>query len=477
MKKTETTLQLSDAVVSDFKSNLRGELLQPGDAGYDAARKIYNAMIDKRPALIARCVDVADVIQCVRFAREQKLPLAVRGGGHNGPGLALVDDGLVVDLSKMKGIRVDPAVRTVQVEGGCVWGDVDHSTHAFGLATPSGFVSTTGVGGLTLGGGIGYLARTYGLTIDNLLSVDMVLADGSFVTARPGSHDDLFWAVRGGGGNFGVVTSFEFRLSPVDTVYGGPMIWPMDQATELMKFWRHFIQTAPEDINGWLAFITVPPAPPFPKEFHLQKMCAIVWCYVGPMDQAENRFEPIRAFTKPAIDLVGAVPFPVLQSLFDGLYPPGLQWYWKADFFREISDEAIALHVEHAAKLPTMLSTVHLYPINGATHRLSASDTAFSFRDASFAEVIVGVDPDPANNARMISWARDYWSALHPHSAGGAYVNMMMNEGQDMIKAAYRDNYPRLAEIKAKYDPTNLFRVNQNIKPAEIGEEKTKKAA
>jgi FAD/FMN-containing dehydrogenase len=407
----------------------------------------------------------------------------VKGGGHNGPGLALVDDGLVVDLSRMKGIRVDPAEHTVLVEGGCVWGEVDHATHAFGMATPSGFISTTGVGGLTLGGGIGYLTRTYGLTIDNLLSVDMVLADGSFVKASLDEHEDLFWAVRGGGGNFGVVTSFEFRLSPVDTVYGGPMIWPMDQAAELMKFWRDFIQTAPEDINGWLAFITVPPAPPFPKEFHLKKMCAIVWCYTGPMDQAAKRFEPIRAFPKPAIDLVGPLPFPMLQSLFDGLYPPGLQWYWKADFFREISDETIALHVEHASKLPTMLSTVHLYPINGAAHRPSSSDTAFSFRDASFAEVIVGVDPDPANNSRMIEWARDYWSALHPHSAGGAYVNMIMNEGQDMIKAAYRDNYPRLAQIKAKYDPTNLFSVNQNIKPAtsaqsaESKKEKSKRAA
>jgi len=465
MERRETAPRLADAVVSDFRATLRGELLRQGDAGYDAARKIYNGMIDKRPALIARCVDVADVINCVHFARKQKLLLAVKGGGHNGPGLALVDDGLVLDLSRMKGIRVNPAARTVRVEGGCVWGDVDHATHAFGGAVPSGFISTTGVGGLTLGGGIGYQARTYGLTIDNLLAVDMVLADGSFVTAHPGEHDDLFWAVRGGGGNFGVVTSFEFRMNPVDTVYGGPIIWPMEQAADLMKFWQHFIQTAPEDINGWFAFMTVPPAPPFPKEFHFRKMCAIVWFYLGPMDQAAKRFETIRAFGKPAIDFAGPIPFPVLQSLFDGLYPPGLQWYWKADFFREISDQAIALHVEHAAKLPTMHSTMHIYPINGAAHRLSASDTAFSFRDASFAEVIVGVDPDPANNDRMIAWARDYWTALHPHSAGGAYVNMIMDEGQDMIKAAYRDNYSRLAQIKAKYDPTNFFRVNQNIKP------------
>lgn len=466
MERVQAARRVTDADVSELKANLRGELIRPGDAEYDVARRIYNAMIDKRPALIARCVDVADVIQCVRFASKQNLPLAVKGGGHNGPGLALVDDGLVVDLGCMKGIRVNPAARTVLVEGGCVWGDVDHATHAFGMATPSGFVSTTGVGGLTLGGGIGYLARSFGLTIDNLLAIDIVLANGSLVTASAEEHEDLFWAVRGGGGNFGIVTSFEFRLNPVNTVYGGPMIWPMEQAADLMKFWRQFILTAPEDINGWFAFITVPPVSPFPKEFHLKKMCAIIWCYLGPMDQAEKRFEPIRAFGKCAIDLAGPVPFPMLQSLFDALYPPGLQWYWKADFFREISDEAIALHVQHAAKLPTMLSSMHLYPINGATHRLSTRDTAFSFRDANFAEVIIAVDPDPANNSRMIAWAREYWAALHAYSAGGAYVNMIMNEGQDMVKGAYRDNYPRLAEIKAKYDPKNLFRVNQNIEPA-----------
>jgi FAD/FMN-containing dehydrogenase len=466
MKRRGPAPRLAVDAVAKFKSDLRGELLRQGDAGYDDARKIYNRMIDKQPALIARCVDVADVISCVRFASANGLPLAVRGGGHNGPGLALVDDGLVCDLSRMKGIRVDPVARKVRVEGGCVWGDVDHATHAFGMATPSGFISSTGVGGLTLGGGIGYLARTYGLTIDNLLAVDMVLADGRFVTAHPGEHDDLFWAVRGGGGNFGVVTSFEYRLNPVGTVYGGPILWPMDQAAELMKLWQEFIQHAPEDINGWFAFVTVPPAPPFAKEFHLQKMCAIVWCYLGPIDQAQKRFAPIRAFGKPAMDYAGPIPFPALQSMFDGLYPPGLQWYWKNDFFRELSDQAIALHVEHAAKLPTMHSTMHLYPINGAAHRPGTRDTAFSFRDANFAEVIVGVDPDPINNDKMIGWARDYWNALHPHSAGGAYVNMLMDETEETIKAAYRDNYPRLAEVKARYDPTNLFRVNQNIRPS-----------
>ena len=294
----------------------------------------------------------------------------------------------------------------------------------------------------------------------------MVLADGSFVTASAEEHADLFWAVRGGGGNFGVVTSFLFQLHPISTVYGGPMLWPLEQAAEVLKFWRDFILNAPEEINGWFAFVTVPPAPPFPEQFHLQKMCAIVWCYTGPLEQAEERFQPIRAFGPPAMDFAGPIPWPALQSLFDALYPPGLQWYWKADFFNELSDKAIDLHVKYGAQLPTMHSTMHIYPINGAAHRVGKNDTAFSFRDANFAEVIVGVDPDPANNERMIQWARDYWMALHPYSAGGGYVNMIMDEGADTVKAAYRDNYARLAQIKATYDPANLFHVNQNIKPS-----------
>jgi FAD/FMN-containing dehydrogenase len=457
--------RLDDAAVQDFTSRLRGELIRPGDTGYEQARKLYNGMIDKRPALIACCVDIADVIGAVNFAREHKLTLAVRGGGHNGAGLASCDGGLVIDLSRMKGIRVDPAARTARVEGGCTWGDVDHATHAVGLATPSGFLSSTGVGGLTLGGGIGYLSRTLGLTIDNLLGVDMVLADGSFVTASAEEHADLFWAVRGGCGNFGVVTSFEFKLHPISTVYGGPIFWPMEQAADLLRFWSDFILSAPEDINGWFGFVTVPPAPPFPEQFQMQKMCAIVWCYTGPLAQAEERFKQIRAFRSPAIDFAGPIPWPALQSMFDALYPPGLQWYWKADFFNELNDKAIDLHTKYSAQLPTMHSTMHIYPINGAAGRVGKNDTAFSFRDANFAEVIVGVDPDPANNQHMIAWARDYWTALHPYSAGGSYVNMIMDEGQDMVKAAYRDNYARLAQVKARYDPGNLFHMNQNIKP------------
>jgi FAD/FMN-containing dehydrogenase len=465
MTQKRTKTRVADVDVQDLGTRIRGQVIQPSDAAYETARKIYNGMIDKRPALIARCVDVADVVNGLKFAREQKLAVAVRGGGHSGPGLGLCDDGLVIDLSGMKGVFVDAANRSARVAGGCTWGEVDHATHPFGLATPSGMISTTGVGGLTLGGGIGYLTRTYGLSLDNLLSVQMVLADGEIVTASAEANPELFWAVRGGGGNYGVVTSFQFRLHPISTVYGGPILWPLEQAGELMHFWRDFILTAPEDINGWFGFVTVPPAPPFPEQYHGQKMCAIVWCYTGPIEQAEQRFAKIRAFGSPAIDFAGPIPWPALQSLFDAIYPPGLQWYWKADFFNELSDAAIELHQKYGAELPTMHSTMHIYPINGAAHRPSTSDTAFSFRDANFAEVIVGVDPDPANNPRMIQWARDYWLALHPHSAGGAYVNMMMDEGDDQVKASYRDNYARLAKIKAKYDPTNLFSTNQNIKP------------
>ncbi len=452
--------------VEAFRAQLRGELIRPADPNYDEARKVYNAMIDKHPAFIARCADVADVISAVNFARDNRLTVAIRGGGHNGPGFGVCDDGLVIDLSRLRGVRVDPVNGTVRVEGGCVWGDVDHATHPFGLAVPCGFISTTGVGGLTLGGGIGYLARKYGLTVDNLLSVDVVLADGRFVTASADENADLFWAVRGGGGNFGVVTSFLFKGNPVHTVYGGPMIWPLDMAAKVMQFWQDFILSAPDDHNGWFAFLTVPPVAPFPEQYQMKKMCAVVWCHTGPLDEAEAAFQPIRQAIPPAIDFVGPIPFPVLQSMFDGLYPPGLQWYWRADFSNRLDDKAIGLHIKYGSQLPTMHSTMHIYPINGATGRVGKDGTAWGYRDASFAQVIVGVDPDPANNERMIAWAKDYWQALHPYSAGGGYVNMIMDEGEERVKAAYRDNYTRLARVKAKYDPQNLFHVNQNIRPA-----------
>jgi FAD/FMN-containing dehydrogenase len=456
---------MDQTAVDTLKASVRGQVIRDGDADYEAARKIYNGMIDRRPALIVRCVDVADVIASVNYAREQKLPLAIRGGGHNGPGLSLVDDGLVIDLSRMKGIRVDEKARTVRVEGGCTWGDVDHATHPFGLAVPSGFISTTGVGGLTLGGGVGYLTRRYGLTIDNLLAADVVLADGRLVTASADENADLYWALRGGGGNFGVVTSFLFKLNPVNMVYGGPIFYPLEAAPTVMKRWRDFIKSASPDINGWVGFHYVPPVPMFPQEHHFKKVCIITWCYTGDMDRAEEVFKPIRQFGTSIMDFAGPIPWPALQSLFDALYPPGLQWYWRTDLFNEISDQVIEQHMKFGAQLPTGHSTMHLYPINGAASRVGKNDTAWSYRDANFVEVIVGVDPDPANNPKMIQWARDYWEALHPYSAGGAYINMMMEEGEERIKAAYRDNYPKLAAVKAKYDPNNLFHVNQNIKP------------
>jgi FAD/FMN-containing dehydrogenase len=467
IQKTEsapTEIAFNPAVIGKFKSELQGKLITPGDEVYETARKVYNAMIDKHPALIIHCTNAADVIAAVNFACENNLTLAIRGGGHNGGGLGTCDDGLVIDLSSMKEIQVDAEARTVRVAGGCTWGDVDHATHAFGLATPSGIISTTGVGGLTLGGGLGHLTRKCGLSIDNLLAADIVLADGHLVMASPEQNEDLFWAIRGGGGNFGVVTSFLFKLHPISTVFAGPTLWPLDRAKEIMQWYREFITQAPEDLNGFFAFLKVPPGPPFPEHLHTQTMCGIVWCYTGPLEQADEIFNPIRRLN-PALELVGPIPHPVLQSMFDALYPPGLQWYWRADFVNELSDEAIDQHLKSGSEVSTLHSTMHLYPINGAAHRVDKNDTAFSYRDATWAEVIVGVDPDPAKAEQIKAWTVDYWEALHPYSAGGAYVNFLMDEGQERVNTTYRDNYGGLAAVKHKYDPTNLFHVNQNIKP------------
>ena len=457
-----------------LKAKLRGETIQQGDAGYDEARKLYNAMMDKKPALIARCVDVADVMACVNHARENNILVAIRGGGHNGPGLGSCNGGLVIDLSRMRGVRVDPAARTAQVAGGCLWGDVDHAGHAFGLAVPSGIISTTGVGGLTLGGGIGHLSRKYGLTIDNLLSVDMVLADGSFVTANDHQNQDLFWAVRGGGGNFGVVTSFTFQLHPVHTVTAGPIFWALEDAPQVMRAYEKFITDAPEEINGFFAFLTVPPvAAMFPEALHMRKVCGVVWCSTEGPERTMELLKPAESWARPLLVGVGPMPFPMLQSLFDGLYTPGLQWYWKADFVDHLSDDAIALHVKHGSMMPSMFSTMHLYPVNGAVHRKGEGDTAFNYRRTKWAEVIVGVDPDPASKDKISHWAKSYWDALHPFSAPGAYVNFMMEEGSARVEATYGANFAKLRQVKAKYDPGNLFRVNQNIAPASALSEAT----
>src|SRR5438045_8024295 len=419
---------LEEDSIAELKAKLRGPVIEPDDPDYDDARKVYNAMIDKKPRLIARCADVADVISSVNFARKHGLLLAIRSGGHNGGGLGICDDGLVIDLGLIKYTRVDPAARTVIVGGGCIWGDVDHATHAFGLATPSGIISTTGVGGLTLGGGIGHLTRKCGLTIDNLISADLVLADGSFVKASSDENSDLFWAIRGGGGNFGVATSFTFKLHPIDTVYGGPMLYELSESADVMKWYRDLIPAAPDDLSGFFAFLTVPPAPPFPERLHMKKMCGVVWAYTGPQSKAEETFKPVRGFKKPALDFVGPLPQPALQSMFDALYPPGLQWYWRADFVNELSDDAIAQHIRFGEALPTMHSTMHMYPIDGAASRVGKTDTAWNYRDAKWAKVMVGVDSDAENKEKIVSWTKSYYDAVHHYSAGGAYVNLLMGD-------------------------------------------------
>ena len=335
-----------------LQANLRGDVIGRDHPGYDEARSLYNAMIDKRPLAIARCADAADVATAVTFARDSGLEVAVRGGAHNGAGSASVDDGIVIDLSAIRGVAVDPDARTAHVLGGSLLSDVDQATHQYGLALPFGFISTTGIGGLTLGGGVGNLTRTFGLTIDSLRSADVVLADGTLVQASEDEHDDLFWALRGGGGNFGVVTSFTFGLSPVPGIVAGPTMWPLDRSGEILGWYREFIHSAPEQVNGWFAFLTVPPVPLFPEELHMQKVCAVLWTYVGTEEEANDALAPARALD-PILDGVGEVPLPALNSLFDALYPAGHQWYWRTDYVKEIPDEAVAAHLEYARSLPT----------------------------------------------------------------------------------------------------------------------------
>src|SRR6478735_2717536 len=419
-------LKVEDAGFQSFKSAIRGQIILPDDASYNQERKVHNGMIDRYPSAIVKCRDAADVMACVNFGRENRILTAIRSGGHNAGGLGLCDDGLVIDMSLMKGIRVDMKTNTVRAEGGAQLGDLDHATQPFGKAVPSGIFSTTGIAGLSLGGGIGHLSRAYGLSIDSLLEVDVVLANGKLITANEKENSDLFWAVQGGGGNFGVVTSFLFQLHDAGTVYGGPMLWHIDQAEEMMRFYKDYILKAPNEVYCYFAFLTVPPVPIFPAELHLKKMCGLVWCNVGDLDKAAQAVNVFRNYKKPALDYTGPIPYSALQGLFDALFPPGLQWYWKADFVKELSDEAIKLNVKHANKMPTPESTMHLYPINGAAHKRKNEDAAFAYRDANWAQVIVGVDPDPANKEKLSTWARGYFEALHPFSAGGAYVNFMM---------------------------------------------------
>ncbi len=454
---------ISPSVLEEFASKLRGRIVTPIDVDYNETRKVYNGMIDKHPGMFVMCVDVADVIASVNFGRDHNLLVAVRGGGHNGGGLGICDDGLVIDLSGIKFIRVDTLNNTVRVGGGNLWGEVDHATHPFGLAVPAGIISTTGVGGLTLGGGVGHLSRKYGLTIDNLLEADMVLADGSFVTVNAKQNADLFWAIRGGGGNFGIVTSFKFQAHPVKTVFGGPTLWPIEKTEEIMEWYHKFLNNAPDELNGFIATMVIPGAP-FPEHLHNKQFCGIVWCYVGDIDKAAEIFKPILAM-KPLFEHVGEMPYPSIQTLFDGLMPPGLQWYWRADFFNELGSEVRAQHLKFGSKIPTPLSQMHLYPISGAASRVAKDETPWAYRDAKYAGVVVGVSPNPKDSDKITKWCKDYWEALHPYSSGGAYSNFMMDEGQDRVKASYKHNYKRLVKIKNRYDPNNLFRVNQNIKP------------
>jgi FAD/FMN-containing dehydrogenase len=456
---------MAKVMIEQLQDQVRGAVITRDDEAYDRARRVYNAMIDKRPRVIVQTADADDVKAAVAFAREGELAIAVRGGGHSVPGFGTGDDAVVVDLSRMRGVRVDPKKRTARAEGGATWGDFNDATHAHGLATTGGIISTTGVGGLTLGGGIGYLARGFGLSCDNLLSAEVVTADGRQLIASENENADLFWALRGGGGNFGVVTSMEFRVHPVKDIYGGPMFFELKDAAAVLQFFREFIADAPEQFGGFPAWQIAPPLPFIPEKRHGEPFLAFVACWAGPIEEGERALKPLHDVARVVAEHLGPMPYPALNSAFDGLVPPGLQHYWKASFVKELTDEAIEVHLKHGPKVPVVNSTVHIYPINGAAHRVAPDATAFAYRDAAFATVIAGMWPEPADNKANIKWVRDYYDATAPHSEAGGYINFMAADDQDRIKANYRGNYQRLVQVKRAYDPNNLFRLNQNIRP------------
>ena len=461
-----TTVSALDSARTELAS-FGQRLIGPEDPRYDEARALFNAMIDKRPALIAQCATAEDVAAAIRFAREHDLPLAVRGGGHNGAGLGSVDDGVVIDLSPMKSVSVDAATRTVRVGGGCVWGEVDAATQPHGLAVPTGIISTTGVAGLTLGGGHGYLTRKHGLTIDNLLSARMVLADGSQVTASADENPDLFWGIRGGGGNFGVVTEFTFRAHPLETIVGGPTFWAIEDADQLLETYREWLPGAPRNVVGFFNFHTIPPVKEaFPEELHLRKVCGVVWCIDDTDEAAEKAMAPMLSVAEPLLHGVGRMPIGALNSAFDGLYGPGDQWYWRGAFLREIPDEAITLNRQWNEQMPGFKAGSHFYPVDGAANDVGVEDTAFAYRDATWSQVFIGCDPDPASASAVRDWTIGYHESIVPYTAGASYVNFMMEEGQERVQATYGPNYARLAQVKTAYDPENVFRVNQNILPA-----------
>jgi FAD/FMN-containing dehydrogenase len=451
--------------LDELRNEVAGDVIGPDDAAYDEARQVYNAMIDRRPAVVVRPKNVDDVVAAVNAARENGLDLAVRGGGHGVPGFGTCDDGVAIDMSSMRSVTVDPAKKTARAEGGAIWGDFNDATHAYGLATTGGIISTTGVAGLTLGGGIGYLARGFGLSLDNLVSAEVVTADGRVLEANEEENADLFWAVRGGGGNFGVATALEYRLHPVETVYGGPIFYEVDDAATVLRFYREFIAAAPEEFGGFPAWQIAPPLPFIPEDRHGDTFLAFVTCWAGPIDEGPANVKPLLDVAPVVAEHLGEMPYPALNSAFDALVPAGLQHYWKANFVSELTDEAIQAHVEHGSKVPVVNSTVHLYPINGAVQRVASDATAFAYRDANFAPVIAGMWPDPADNDANIRWVRDYYDATAPLSEEGGYINFMAADDQDRIKANYRGNYDRLVEVKRAYDPDNLFHLNQNIRP------------
>ena len=458
---TASATVIGDEEIEALQADLRGGMLSPGDDDYDAGRRVWNGMIDRRPALIAGCAGPADVIRAVDFARDHELLLAVRGGGHNVAGSGVCDGGLVIDLSRMKGIRVDPAARTVRAEGGVTWGEFDAETQAFGLATTGGQVSTTGIAGLTLGGGYGWLARSFGFACDNLLSVDVVTADGRLVTASAEEHSDLFWALRGGSGNFGVVTSFEFRLHEVGpTLMAGPLFYPLAAARDVLRFYRDVAPTAPDALTCLPGLLTSPEGAP---------LAALVPVYVGPLAEGEAALRPLRAFGAPVADLVGPMPYQALQMMFDPSFPAGRRSYWKSGFLPDWDDAAIETLVEHFARVPSPYAVVIAEHRGGASARVAPDETAFPHRGLLYNLVITTAWDDPADDQINIRWARELWAALQPFADDAVYVNLLgdvADEGEARVRAAYGANYDRLVELKRIYDPTNLFRVNQNIKPS-----------
>jgi FAD/FMN-containing dehydrogenase len=452
--------------IAELREQVRGPAIEPGDDGYDEHRRVHNGVHDRHPALIVRAASTADAVAVVNYARDAGLDLAVRGGGHSAPGFGTCDGGVVLDLSLINNVFVDPAKKTARVGGGATWGDFNHATHAYGLATTGGIISTTGVGGLTLGGGIGYLTRGCGLSCDNLVSAEVVTADGRILTANDHQNEDLMWALRGGSGNFGVVTSFELALHDVGTVYGGPLLYEVGDAPAVMRAYDDYIQQAPEQLGAFFGWQIAPPLPFIPEDRHGDVFCVVVTCWSGAPDEGEQAIKPFRDAAEVKAEMVGPMPYPVLNSAFDGLFYKGMRQYWKADFVHDLPDEAIAAHLEHGPRTPTVTSTMHLYPINGAAARVGPEETAFGHRDARYAMVIGAFWDTPDDDKADIQWVRDYYAAVHPYSGTeGGYINFMATDDAARAPQNYGPTYQRLRQVKAAYDPDNLFHLNQNIPP------------